>query len=123
MGQNGPGLNRVSEALTTAAESWQPEHSAIAAFTGGSVMRVAELGNRYDPARNDVPTRQQRAQAAPGAVAAARAAPRPETHPHRGEGRPGARRGQREGTGFEPFLIAAVLGLILWALILTPFFI
>ncbi len=29
---------------------------------------------------------------------------------------------RRQTTGFEPFLIAALLGLCLWALILTPIF-
>lgn len=30
--------------------------------------------------------------------------------------------GRRSTTGFEPFLIAALLGLVLWALILTAIF-
>lgn len=94
-------------------------------------MRVAELGNRHDPAPCDVLTRRRtEARSAPDAGAAS-VVPYPEPRPGRGAERPhgrlhgehaGARRRPRR-TGFEPFLIAAVLGLILWALILAPFFI
>lgn len=81
-------------------------------------MRAAELGRRYDPARYGGP------EARP-AMAVARPVsyvPYPNPHPRRGA-EPHARAGQRPGTGFEPFLIAAVFGLLLWALILAPFLI
>jgi hypothetical protein len=75
-------------------------------------MRVGELNARRRVATEPRPA--PRARAKEPSRPPSREAPRPPAR---------ARRQLPERTGFEPFLIAAVLGLCIWALILLPLFV